>query len=251
LSLSGEREEAVLVMGPRTEGGLLAVEAPAALLLVLFLMLAFVLAYMLARALTGLHARVAQQAVTDPLTGLWNRRRMDQLLRDEVERSMRFGHRLSALIVDVDDFKTINDVHGHLVGDEVLERIADVVRATTRSIDLAARYGGDELALLLIETGSAGAEIVAERLRNSVRETWITGSDGQPVRLTVSVGVATLPDAATDAESLLDAADQALLLGKRRGKDQARVAPGKPRAGSNGRGRAPGRAVRPDRRSSR
>ena len=248
LSLNGERDETVLVMGPRTEGGLLAVDTPAALLLVLFLLLAAVLAYLLARALTGLHARVAEQAVTDPLTGLWNRRRMDELLRDEVDRSMRFGHRLSALIVDVDDFKTINDVHGHLVGDEVLKRIADVVRETTRSIDLGARYGGDELALLLIETGPAGAEIVAERLRNNVREAKLRGSDGRPLGLTISVGVATLPDAATDAESLLDAADQALLLGKRRGKDQTRVAATRPRAAANGHGRTPEGAVQ-DRRT--
>ncbi|HZA57862.1 MAG TPA: GGDEF domain-containing protein [Solirubrobacterales bacterium] len=246
LALDEDREEAALVLGPRTEGGLLAVERPAGLLLAAFLIVAFVLAYLLARALTGLHTRVAEQAVTDPLTGLWNRRRLDQLMRDEVDRSMRFGHQLSVLVVDVDDFKRINDDHGHLAGDEVLRRIADVVRATIRSIDLGARYGGDELAVLLIETGAEGAETLAERLRTKVREAGICRADGEPLQLSISVGVATLPDAATDPEDLMNAADQALLLGKRGGKDQTRIAPGRPRVAANGHGRRPSRGAPPD-----
>ena len=125
--------------------------------------------------MTGLHSQVAQQAVTDPLTGLSNRRRLDQLLGREVERAQRFGHELSLLIVDADDFKQINDQHGHLVGDEVLETIADVVRSTTRTIDITARYGGDELALVLLETGAQGATILADRLRENVRTAKIRG----------------------------------------------------------------------------
>ena len=138
-------------------------------LLIGFLLLATVFAYALARALTGLYTRVAEQAQTDPLTGLWNRRRMAEILR-EVERAVRFGHPLSLLILDVDDFKEINDTEGHLQGDAVLRKIAEVVREHTRSIDVAARYGGDEIALILPETDVEGAARLAERLRTGVME---------------------------------------------------------------------------------
>jgi diguanylate cyclase (GGDEF)-like protein len=235
LSLDDEREESVLLVGPRKDDGLLAIERPAAALLAGFLLVAIGLAYMLARALTGLHTQVAQQAVTDPLTGLSNRRRLDQQLRREVERALRFGHELSLLIIDADNFKRINDEHGHLVGDRVLETTAEVLRSTVRTIDISARYGGDEMAVVLLETGAPGATILADRLRENVRTAKIRGLERGAV--TISVGVATLPDSAGETQALVDAADQALLVAKRAGKDQTRSAPGRPRAERNGRGR--------------
>lgn len=237
LNLNGEREESLLLLGPRKDEGLLAIGRPAAALLAAFLLLAIALAWVLARGMTGLHSQVAQQAVTDPLTGLSNRRRLDQLLGREVERAQRFGHELSLLIVDADDFKQINDQHGHLVGDGVLETIADVIRSTTRTIDITARYGGDELALVLLETGAQGATILADRLRENVRTAKIRGLPRGS--LTISVGAATLPDSAGDAKSLIGAADQALLVAKKAGKDQTRVAPGRPLAERNGHGGRP------------
>ena len=245
LSLNKERDESVLLLGPRKDEGLLAIEGPVAALLAAFLLLALVLAYVLARGMTGLHSQVAQQAVTDPLTGLSNRRRLDQQLKREVERALRFGHELSLLIVDADNFKQINDRYGHLVGDAVLQTISDVTRSTTRTIDITARYGGDELALVLLETGTQGATILADRLRENVRTAKIRGLERGAV--TVSVGSATLPDCAGDVKSLIDAADQALLLAKKAGKDQTRSAPGRPVAERNGRGRRP----RPTRGSAR
>jgi diguanylate cyclase (GGDEF)-like protein len=196
-------------------------------ILIWFLVAAVVLAWLLARTLTHLHERVASQAVTDPLTGLWNRRWMGETLDREVARSLRFGHELSMIILDVDDFKTINDRHGHLQGDIVLQQVADRVREATRSIDVAARYGGDELALILVETGRAGARVVADRLRESAREMEIPIRDGTQGKMgvTLSLGVATLPASAKDLESLVDAADQALLHAKRAGKDQIGTAP--------------------------
>lgn len=234
LGLDDERDESVLMVGPRLDEGL-AIQGPVAALLALFLAAALALAYVLARALTGLHAQVAQQAVTDPLTGLSNRRRMDQLMEREAERALRFGHELSLLIVDADDFKGINDEHGHLVGDVVLETIADVVRSTVRAIDVSARYGGDELAVLLIETGADGARIVADRLREGVRRAPIEGLGRG--RVTITVGLATLPECARDAESLIAAADQALLAAKREGKDRTRRAAPTSRHARNGHGR--------------
>jgi diguanylate cyclase (GGDEF)-like protein len=245
LSLSEERQESVLLLGPRTDDELLAIDRPVAALLAGFLLLAIALAWILARALTGLHSQVAQQAVTDALTGLSNRRFLDEQLDREVERAVRFGHELSLLIVDADDFKQINDKHGHQVGDTVLVTIADVCRSTTRTIDIAARYGGDELALVLLETGSHGAAILADRLRENVRAAKIRGLERGSV--TVSVGVATLPDSASDTRGLIGAADQALLVAKRAGKDETRSAPGRPPAARNGHGKR----AQPSRRGGR
>jgi diguanylate cyclase (GGDEF)-like protein len=225
LTLDPSTDETLLLLGPRTEGGGVGVGRPATLILVWFLAVAVVLAWALARTLTRLHDRVAEQAVTDPLTGLWNRRRMVETLDFEIERAKRFGHKLSFLILDVDDFKQINDQIGHLQGDEVLESVADAVHEETRAIDLGARYGGDELALLLIETDREGAKILAERLRERVRDTEVPLREGGTMKVTISVGVATLPDCADTLESLVDAADHALLRAKRAGKDKIRTAP--------------------------
>jgi diguanylate cyclase (GGDEF)-like protein len=225
LSLDPSTGETLLLLGPRSEGGGIGIGRPVTAILVWFLAVAVVLAYALARALTRLHDRVAEQAVTDPLTGLWNRRRMVETLDFEVERALRFGHQLSFLILDVDDFKQINDRIGHLQGDEVLEAVAGAVHEQTRAIDLGARYGGDELALLLIETEREGARILAERLRERVRGAEVPLRDGGSMEVTISVGVATLPDCADTLESLVDAADHALLRAKRAGKDKIRSAP--------------------------
>jgi diguanylate cyclase (GGDEF)-like protein len=224
-SLSSRDGESLLILGPSESGGLLGVGRPAAAILIWFLVAAVVLAWGLARTLTRLHQRVETQAITDPLTGLWNRRYMAQFLEQEVDRALRFGHEVSLIIVDVDDFKGINDRHGHLQGDVVLEAVADVIRETTRSIDVGARYGGDELALILFETGREGAKALGERLAQRMRDTDVPLREGGSMRVTLSLGVATLPDSAGDLESLVDAADRALLRAKRAGKNKLRTAP--------------------------
>jgi diguanylate cyclase (GGDEF)-like protein len=151
------------------------------------------------------------------------------VLEREVDRALRFGHEISLIILDVDDFKEINDREGHLQGDVVLEAVADVVREVTRSIDVAARYGGDELALMLFETGREGAKALGERLAQRMRDSEVPRRDGGTMKVTISVGVATLPDAAGDLVSLVDAADHALLRAKRAGKNKLRAAPVKRR----------------------
>jgi diguanylate cyclase (GGDEF)-like protein len=226
ISLSERDGEAVLLLGPRKEGDVFGVGRPATGILIWFLAVAVVLAWVLARALTRLHDQVAEQAVTDPLTGLWNRRYMGQMLDREAARALRFGHEISLVILDIDDFKKINDRQGHLQGDLVLEAVADVVRDATRTIDVAARYGGDELALILVETGREGAAILAERLRERMGDTEIPLREGEgTMGVTLSVGVATIPDSAHSLDSLVDAADRALLRAKRAGKNQIRTAP--------------------------
>jgi diguanylate cyclase (GGDEF)-like protein len=225
LALGSGGEETVLLAGPPKVGGFLPIGTASVILLIGALLVAGFFAYGLARALAGLYTRVAQEALTDPLTGLWNRRRLSEILPIEVDRALRFQHQLSLVIFDVDDFKAINDREGHPQGDAVLQTVADVLREKTRSIDLAARFGGDEMALILLETDFEGAVVLAERLRSGVREAEVPTRDGQTMRVTISVGVATLPDSAVDVEALVDAADTALLRAKRAGKNQIRTAP--------------------------
>jgi diguanylate cyclase (GGDEF)-like protein len=241
LTLDSAVNESVLLAGPRAEGGFLSLGRPSALLLVGLLLLAALFAYGLSRALTALYSRVAQEAATDPLTGLWNRRRLSEMLAREVDRALRFDHPLSFLIFDVDDFKAINDREGHPQGDAVLRAVAEVVLETTRSIDVAARYGGDEFALILLETDFEGAAMLAERLRTRVKNADIPMDGDYPMKATISVGVATLPDAAVEVETLVDAADRALLRAKRAGKNKIRTAPARTAGGRMRRGsRRPG-----------
>ncbi|MGZ5359832.1 MAG: GGDEF domain-containing protein [Solirubrobacterales bacterium] len=249
LELSRDGGERLLLLGPARAGDLLGLDSPAFALLAGFLLLGMAFAYGLARTLTFLHDRVSEQALTDSLTGLWNRREMLQRLAQEVDRAQRFGHELSMLVIDIDNFKRINDSLGHPQGDEVLKAIADTVRETTRSIDVGARYGGDELALILLETGPEGALILAERLRERIEARKVPRTGGGTMDVTVSIGVATLPYAANGSDELIEAADQALLRGKRSGKNQTRVAPHLPDAPSAPRPRAETEAPKPAHRS--
>ena len=247
-SLGSGDGESLLILGPKEGGGVFGLGGPVLGILVWFLVTAVALAWALARTLTRLHDRVETQAITDPLTGLWNRRHLAEALELEAARAVRFGHELSLIIIDVDDFKQINDRHGHLQGDMVLETVAGAVQHVTRSIDVAARYGGDELALVLVETGREGATRVGERLSERMRGTEVPMRDGGTMSITISIGVATLPDSAHDLESLVDAADHALLRAKRAGKNQLRTAPvAKPRPD----GHRPRNPRRPRRRTTR
>jgi diguanylate cyclase (GGDEF)-like protein len=221
-TLDPEDGETLLLLGPRKEGGFLAIGRTAALILAGFLVMAGFFAWTLTRTLARLHGQVAEQATTDPLTGLSNRRRLWELLEREIERSRRFGHPVSLLVFDVDDFKLINDQYGHLKGDDVLQAIAQITSSEARLIDIAARYGGDELAVGLVETGPEGAATFAERLCATVRDSRIQLRDGERIKVTISVGAATARRGGADVDSLFDAADRALLEAKRAGKDQIR-----------------------------
>jgi diguanylate cyclase (GGDEF)-like protein len=222
--LDPDSKDAVLVLGPRGEGGLLALDRPAVALLGFFLLLAIVSAWSLARTLSALHERVETLAVTDPLTGLWNRRRMGELLEREFERHRRFGRPFSLLIVDVDDFKAINDQYGHPQGDVVLSGLAEIMAEETRAIDEAVRFGGDEFALILSETKAGGASILAERLRRRVRERDFRLTGARSPSVTVSIGAATVPGSAGEPDELVKLADDALLQAKRAGKDRIEYA---------------------------
>ena len=168
-----------------------------------------------------------EAAFTDHLTGLANRRRFERQLEREVGRVLRFERPFSLLMVDIDNFKNLNDTFGHDAGDDAIRRISRVLREGTRGIDLAARIGGEEFAVLLVETSKTGGLDVAERLRLAIKALE-TPSGG---RITASFGVAECPTDAQTASGISKAADVALYEAKRNGRD--RVMPMQPLMISN------------------
>jgi diguanylate cyclase (GGDEF)-like protein len=172
-----------------------------------------------------LHGIVQRQAITDELTELANRRYFMETLETELRRAERFNEPLALVFADLDDFKRVNDRFGHHVGDDVLRAFADVVRGRVRAIDLGARLGGEEFAVLLLETDLEGAEALAESLREAMAALEVRVVDGESVRVTASFGVAAYPQTHS-ADELMTAADRALYQAKREGKN--RVSVGKP-----------------------
>ena len=166
-------------------------------------------------------------SVTDDLTHLYNSRYLNLVLRRETKRTSRSGRPLSLLFIDLDGFKAVNDTHGHLFGSRALVEAAAVIRRCARETDVVARFGGDEFALVLPDTGGEGAFAVGERIRERIAAHRFLAGDGLDIHLTVSVGVATLPDVAASAEELVQAADKAMYLVKDSGKNgiQAAVEP--------------------------
>jgi diguanylate cyclase (GGDEF)-like protein len=174
-----------------------------------------------------LHEIVQMQAVTDELTGLYNVRHFHDTLDGEIERSRRFGTDVGLAMLDIDDFKQINDTFGHQQGDVVLLEVGRVLRSLSRDIDEPARYGGEEMAVILPQTDLNGAELLAERMRTAIESLEIKRLDGDgALGITASFGVASLPTCATDKEGLIAEADAALYRAKRSGKN--RVERGEP-----------------------
>ena len=171
--------------------------------------------------------RAEELSVTDDLTQLYNSRYLNQVLRRETKRASRSGRPLSLLFIDLDGFKGVNDAYGHLYGSRALVEAAALIRGSARETDVAARFGGDEFAIVLPDTGSEGAFSVGERVRERVAAHQFLFDDGLDLRLTASVGVATLPDVAASAEELVAAADRAMYQVKDSGKNgiQAASAP--------------------------
>jgi diguanylate cyclase (GGDEF)-like protein len=168
--------------------------------------------------------RAEALSVTDDLTQLYNSRYLSQVLRRETKRASRSGRPLSLLFIDLDGFKSINDTHGHLYGSRALVEAAGLIRQSARETDVVARFGGDEFALILPDTGSEGAAAVGERVRDRVNAHRFLQGDGLSIHLTVSVGVATLPDVAASTEGLIQAADEAMYHVKEHGKNGIYIA---------------------------
>jgi diguanylate cyclase (GGDEF)-like protein len=172
----------------------------------------------------ALHDQLRRQATVDEVTGLSNHRRFQEAVAHEVARMRRAGHSTALALIDIDDFKAINDTHGHRYGDAVLEIVADTLADACRETDEPARYGGDELAVLLPETDLDGAQTIGEDIRRAIEALELTLPTGTRLRVTVSVGVAALRPDHGDAEALIEAADTGLYAAKRTGKNRVRSA---------------------------
>lgn len=156
-------------------------------------------------------------AITDELTGLFNRRYFYLRLQEEIQRNQRYDTAFCLVLLDLDGFKELNRIHGHLVGDEVLSQVCAALRKNLRAVDLAARYGGDEIVLLLPETGPEEALHIITRLQITIQEMVFVGRDGIPVKLGFCAGIAQFPLDGRLSDELIQRADEALLEAKRAG----------------------------------
>lgn len=158
---------------------------------------------------------IEQQAITDGLTKLYVFRYFQQRLREEIDRADRYSYGISLVMMDVDNFKNLNDAYGHLLGDKVLEFLAHTLRSNIRRIDLAARYGGDEFVLVLPEITQQEAWLMGARLLNALKQCSLKTPSGEPIPIAVTMGAAMYPADAKNARDLIEAADRALYWAKK------------------------------------
>ena len=167
--------------------------------------------------------RIEKLAATDALTGCLNRRALSEALANELDRARRYNLALTILLLDIDRFKQINDTRGHIAGDSVLRQVGELLIREARSVDIVARFGGEEFVVVMPETAMDGAAIFAERLRRRVETRDFADPGEDPLHLTVSIGVASFPhEKITSADSFVACADQALYRAKNEGRNLVR-----------------------------
>ena len=172
--------------------------------------------------LSELVEEVKKMAITDPLTGLYNRRHMNEVLSKEFQKAKRYGGKLSCLMVDIDHFKRINDIYGHAVGDNVLKEVAETLTSCLRTVDIVARWGGEEFVILLPATGLEQAREVAERVLEDISSSRFVPIEDE--QLTVSVGISSSSSKKlTTEDMIINTADEALLEAKRNGRNRMEV----------------------------
>jgi two-component system, cell cycle response regulator len=164
--------------------------------------------------------RLAEMSVTDPLTGLYNRRFLNERMLEELDRAQRYQYPISCLMLDIDNFKEVNDSKGHIQGDRILQEISVLLKNCSRVVDIPVRYGGEEFLLVLPQTDLGGANVVGERIRKTIETTQFFKEDPK-MQVTVSLGAAAFShDQIHSAEKLLKLADEALYEAKRAGKNR-------------------------------
>jgi diguanylate cyclase (GGDEF)-like protein len=171
--------------------------------------------------------RVKQLAYLDGLTGIFNRRFFELRINEEIDRARRFGTGMAVIMVDIDQFKRLNDEFGHLLGDEVLRQVSSIFHQQLRKIDVVCRFGGEEFAILLSQTNPQHAQGVAEKLRRTV-EAW--QFPGVPRPVTISAGTATYPEHGLTRDGLVKAADAALYAAKQAGRNCTMLPPWAPKS---------------------
>lgn len=168
-----------------------------------------------------------QESINDPLMGIFNRRYLERRLNEEINRSKRYDLPLSILMLDVDHFKKVNDTYGHQIGDIVLKKLAQIIIDLARETDFVARYGGEEIVIVLPNTPISAAALMGERCRNQVSKKLIISSDesgGKPIGgITVSIGVSSRCNENSDMNTIIESADMALYQAKKKGRDQVVV----------------------------
>lgn len=169
-----------------------------------------------------LYQRVQELTITDTLTDIFNRRYFLERFNEELKRSRNFNYRFSLLMCDIDHFKAFNDHYGHLVGDAILKEVSRIIKGAIRQVDFIGRYGGEELAIVFVETDKIQASLAAERIRQNMESRKIRIYD-EELKITTSIGIASFPDDASDASTLIDKADQALYLAKEKGRNRVCV----------------------------
>jgi len=200
---------------PRTSDHVLLATIP---LLVAFPVVVSAATYRLARRFGRQNEMLSQLSRTDSLTSLPNRHHWQQSLTLEFQRYLRTRRPATLVMLDLDGFKALNDAHGHMVGDEVLRRVADILNENCRSIDTPGRFGGDELGLVMPETDRDGARMLMERVRKEVEREVL--ADNDDIRVTVSIGLAEIDASMSDPLDWIKAADDALYLAKEQGRNR-------------------------------
>lgn len=178
----------------------------------------------MASRIQSAHQTLADLSIRDSLTGLRNNGEFHRLLTAETARSIRYKHRFTLLMVDIDHFKRINDTFGHPAGDTALRHLATVLTSVMRPVDCIARYGGEEFAIILPETALKGGQQVAERLCQTIYKTPVEVGAQQTIDISISIGLAVFPDHASNGADLIAVADQALYAAKRAGRNQVQIA---------------------------
>ncbi|EPX56599.1 GAF domain/GGDEF domain protein [Cystobacter fuscus DSM 2262] len=167
-----------------------------------------------------LYEQMERMATTDGMTGLYNNRTFQAKADEMLAHSRRYGRKCSLVLTDVDHFKSVNDTYGHLTGDQVLKGVARILKQQARDTDIVARYGGEEFAILMPETDAKGAKVIAERIREAIKAEVFQTEMG-PLKVTLSLGIATAPDHGVDKLVLVEQADQCLYYAKRHGRNQS------------------------------